>query len=588
MSDLLKLPIGEEFFTSIRRKGFYYVDKTQMIADFMRNRGSVNLFTRPRRFGKSLNMDMFKSFLETGADPGLFEGLSIMRDTAVCDAHLGKYPVISVSFKDVDGSTFEKALDSMSSILTEEARRHAYLLESEKLSAIDKSYLQPLYSLELKESTQRSALRLLSEMLAKHHGTNVVLLIDEYDVPLDKSWQKHYYTDMVEHIRLMFSKALKTNPFLEFAIITGCLRVARESIFTGINNFEVNSISDTLFADSFGFTDEEVRGILAYYQMPEQFSILKEWYDGYCFGGHEIYCPWDVIKQVKKFLVSPKAPMEPHWINSSSNYIVRDLMNNPSKSTQADIEMLISGEAITKAIAPELTYADLDTEDEELRQTWLWSVLYATGYLTDQRRTDTTDYGTGKPDSRNNAEEMNFSANGRMHRLVIPNREIREIFETQILSWFKRKVRKQTKEWSAFCDALFAGDAEKVEKCLNGFLEESISIRDTAARKERKENFYHGILLGLLKADGRLIIQSNAESGIGYLDIKVIDPFRKIGCAIEVKYAENGNYDTACAEAMQQIEDNDYAAVLRKEDITVIHKYGISFYKKSCRVRHEQ
>lgn len=575
MPEKLMLPIGEEYFSSIRRNGFYYVDKTKMIPDLMRSRGLVNLFTRPRRFGKSLNMDMFKCFLEIGTDRSLFEGLSVMEDREVCAAHMGQYPVISISLKDAEGGSYENALDGLSEILREEARNHEYLLGSERLCENDKAVLKEFYVAHLDEKAQRAFLRLFSQMLFAHHGRKIVLLIDEYDVPLDKAWQDGYYEKMVRHIRAMFSRALKTNPFLDFAIITGCLRIARESIFTGINNFKINTISEDRFAQYFGFTESEVRDLLSYYCMPEKYDLFKEWYDGYRFGKKEIYCPWDVINQADRFLDAPDAPMESYWANSSSNYIVRDLLKNPSEAVRADIEKLISGEAVTKTILPELTYADLSDTDRKLRQTFLWSVLYATGYLTDEK---TAVGGTEK--------KAPFSAKTR--RLVIPNREVQEIYESQIRSWFERGVSGRKKEWEELRAALMAGDAKKVRESLDFFLARSISIRDTAVRKKYKENFYHGLLLGLLETSEDWTVQSNVESGIGYLDIEILSWSRKTGCVIEVKYAEDGEYDAALAEAMKQIEDSGYTDDLRREDMETIYKYGIAFYKKSCRVRCEK
>ena len=575
MAEKRMLPIGEEFFSSIRRGNFYYVDKTAMLSDFFRRRGLVTLFTRPRRFGKSLNIDMFKCFLEIGTDPSLFDGLAVCEDKEICDAHMGQYPVIALSLKDVEGRTYEEALNGLSARLQEEARRYDYLFDSEHLNKYDQLSIQEYYNSPLDEESQRNFLRLFSEMLSKHFEKKTVILIDEYDVPLDKAWQHGYYEKMVVHIRAMFSRALKTNPFLEFAILTGCLRIVRESIFTGINNFFVNSISDTAFAKYFGFTDTEVRELLNYYDIPEKYGILREWYDGYRFGTQQIYCPWDVICQTWEVCADPNAPMKPYWANSSSNYIVRDLLTNPSEATKADIERLISGEAVTKTILPELTYADFDTDDEETRENYVWSVLYSTGYLTDEK-------------DRREYEARRQSVYTRARRLVIPNREVQDIYETQIKTLFRKKVRSHTGEWEQFCDALISGDAKAMELRLNGFLSQSISIRDTFVKKEYKENFYHGMLLGLLKGDGRFSVQSNAESGSGYLDIEVLDYANKTGCAIEVKYAEGGAFDAACSEAMQQIEDNDYTADLRQEDMETIHKYGIAFYKKSCRVQYEQ
>lgn len=559
------LPIGVEFFRDFSSKNYYYVDKTAFLAEFLETKGIVNLFTRPRRFGKSLNIDMFKSFFEIGADASLFDGLNISRERELCERHMGKYPVIWLSLKDVEGTSYAGALKKMSRLIKTEARRHQYLLESEKLTDVDKESLRELYVSYLDEDVQEESLQLLSEMLVKHYGGRVVILIDEYDVPLDKAYQKGYYGEMVGHIRLMLSKALKTNTHLEFAVLTGCLRIARESIFTGLNNFKVHSISDEQCAEYFGFTDVEVRAMLAYYGVEDRYPDMKEWYDGYRFGDVEVYCPWDVINQCDLLRASKDAEMRPHWENSSSNAIVRDILEDATETTRGEIEALISGEAVEKEIIPELTYTDLNSEDADIRQTYLWSVLYSTGYLTDAE----------KPE-------------GRIHRLVIPNREIRKIYEDRIRTWFRRKVTGDTKQWNRFCTAVKNGDADTVEELFNAFLSESISIRDTAVRKDLKENFFHGMLLGLLRAEGSWIVKSNAESGTGYSDILLIVPSEKTGCVIETKYAEEGAFDAACREAIRQIGTHNYTELLRQEGMETIHIYGLACYRKTCRVAYER
>lgn len=563
MAEMKKLPIGEEFFRNIRTKGFYYVDKTRFIADLLRNRGSVNLFTRPRRFGKSLNLDMLKSFFEIGADASLFEGLEITRETELCAQHMGKYPVISITLKDVSGESYEDALKIMSQVLKKEARRHQYLLRSDRLTEIDKDSLRELYAKYLDEDVQQESIALLSEMLAKHYGTGVIILIDEYDVPLDKAYQNHYYPRMVRLIRSLFSQALKTNGNLEFAVITGCLRIAKESIFTGLNNFMVHSISDIDFAEYFGFTDNEVREILTYYGVEKRFDDIKEWYDGYHFGQVDVYCPWDVLNQCYRLCANADAKMDSHWENSSSNAIIQNMIEDTTETTKSEIEALISGECVEKLLVPELTYTDLGSQDVEIRQTYLWSVLFATGYLTDAKETG-----------------------GRYHRLVIPNKEVLGIYQNKIRSWFKVKVISNSEKWLEFCAAVRDGDAERFQNIFNEFMSDSISIRDTFVKKNLKENFYHGMLLGLLKAERSWITKSNTESGFGYTDIKIIVPSQKIGCIIEVKYAEEGRFDSACREAMKQIEDDGYATALRQEGMQTIHKYGIACYKKTCKVAY--
>ncbi len=560
-----KLPIGMEFFSDIRTKGFYYVDKTAFIRDLLASWGSVNLFTRPRRFGKSLNMDMLKTFFEVGTEPALFDGLEIATDTALCEQYMGKYPVISISLKDVSGSSYESALKRMSSAIRKEARRHQYLLDSDRLRDVDKETLKVLYSLYLEEEVQQESLYLLSEMLHKHYGKKVIIFIDEYDVPLDKAYQRNYYSQMVNHIRVMFSEALKTNVNLEFAVITGCLRIAKESIFTGLNNFKVRTISDVDFAEYFGFTDIEVREILHYYGIEETYNKMKEWYDGYQFGHAEIYCPWDILNQCDKFRCSITAPMEAHWENSSSNGIVQDILENSNATVKDEIEALISGQCVEKALIPELTYTDLESKDYEVRQNYLWSVLFYTGYLTEA--------GAAKEGT---------------HKLVIPNREVKGIFEKKIRSWFRVRVTSDTGRWECLCSAVKNGEADKVQAILNEYMEDSISIRDTCIKKEMKENFYHGMLLGLFQAQGGWIVKSNSESGVGYVDIEISVPIEKTGCIIEVKYAENGSYDATCKKAMKQIEKMGYTERLKQSGIKCIHKYGIACYRKNCKVEHKQ
>ncbi len=560
------LPIGIEFFRDFKLKDYYYVDKTAFIAELLRTKGAVNLFARPRRFGKSLNMNMLKSFFEIGADASLFEGLDISREKGLCERHLGKYPVISLSLKDVGGGDFETAYDSLGMLVSAEATRFAFLKESDRLQDEDKVRFRQLMAGDFEKSAfLHGSLKLLSRLLSEHYGRRVVILIDEYDVPLDKAYQDGYYAQMVKLIRSFLSQALKTNESLDFAVLTGCLRIARESIFTGLNNFNVCSISDSGCAEYFGFTDSEVKEMLRYYGMEDRFPDMKEWYDGYRFGDVDVYCPWDVIVQCNKLRISRDAPMEPHWENSSSNAIIRDILEDATEATKGEIEALISGETVEKEIIPELTYADLDNRNVNTRQTYLWSVLYATGYLTD-------------------AEKFN----GGRHKLVIPNKEILRIYENKIRTWFEDQITSDRQRWEAFCRAVKTGDAETVQELFGAFLSESISIRDTAVRKEKKENFYHGIFLGLLRAEGSWIVKSNAESGTGYSDILLIVPREKTGCVIEVKYAENGAFEAALREAMEQIATHEYVDLLRREGMETIHKYGLACYRKACRLAYEK
>lgn len=559
-----KLPIGIEYFKDFKRDDFYYVDKTGFIRDLLNSRGSINLFTRPRRFGKSLNMDMLKSFFEIGTDPVYFEGLEISKEIEICEQYMGRYPVISISLKDVEGMTFQTAYDMLGSVISEEARHFEGLLESNRLALTDKKRLNCLMEEEFeKASNLHRSLRILTELLFKHYGVPVIVLIDEYDVPLDKAYQDGFYPEMVRLIRSMFSQVFKTNPYIYFAVITGCLRIAKESIFTGLNNFKVRTISDIRFAEYFGFTSNEVMALLHYYNLDEKYEIMKKWYDGYRFGQTDVYCPWDVLNQCDKFLEAEDAPMEAHWENSSSNAIVQDILATATETTKSQIESLISGDAIEKVLIPELTYTDLDSDDLETRQTYLWSVLFATGYLTDI------------------AKPINS-----VHKLVIPNQEVQGIYEKKIKSWFKVAVTNDISRWNLFCESIKTGEYKRVQQLFNEFMAISISIRDTCTRKEMKENFYHGMLLGLLRAEGSWSVTSNAESGIGYTDIRLEVPAVKVGCVIEVKYAENGKYDQTCNEAMKQIEDNGYVEALKQNGMQTIHKYAIACYKKTCKISY--
>lgn len=557
-----KLPIGVEFFKKIRDEDYYYIDKTGMIRDLIHSWGAVNLFTRPRRFGKSLNMDMLKTFFEIGADASYFEGLEIMQDKALCEKHMGKYPVISISLKDIDGMTYESAVKKMGGIIRREARRLQFLLDSGSLSAFDKDYMKSFLGPDLDEQTQEESLAAFSELLYKHFGQKVIILIDEYDVPLDKAYQNGYYREMVSHIRAFLGSALKTNEYLQAAVITGCLRIAKESIFTGLNNFNVDTISDISFAQYFGFTDTEVKDFLQYYELDAFYGQIREWYDGYHFGKQEIYCPWDVINHCKKLLADKKHRPEAFWANSSSNYIIQDILSMASETAKGQIELLISGEAIEQRIIPELTYTDLDDEDLTVRETYLWSVLYAAGYLT-------------KADKETDSD---------LYRLVIPNKEVLQIYRDKIQSWYNVNVRRDIPKWQAFCGAVRTGDASKIQELFNSYMSRTISIRDTFVKKELKENFYHCMLLGILQCDSGWVIRSNQESGLGYCDILLMVPGDRIGCAIELKYAENGAFDAACDEAFRQIDEKKYIDFLQQECMETIYIYAVACYKKSCKV----
>ncbi|MFR8172150.1 MAG: AAA family ATPase [Marvinbryantia sp.] len=555
-----KLPVGIDDFGKLRREDFYYIDKTGLIRDLLNNWGEVNLFTRPRRFGKTLNMSMLKCFFEIGTDKTLFDGLAISQETALCEEYMGKYPVIFISLKDVDGLRFEDARKRLIKKVGTEAERFRFLLNSDRLSVNEKEKYSALVALDkgqyvMDEEMLTSSLEVLSSLLCRHYGKKAILLIDEYDVPLDKAFQHGYYNEMVLLIRGLFGQVLKTNEFLQFAVLTGCLRVSKESIFTGLNNFDVNSIVDVEHDEQFGFTDSEAQRLLEDYGLNERAGIVKEWYDGYRFGNANIYCPWDVIKYTKKLLADPYAEPEAFWINTSGNDLVKRFIDKADKTTQNEIERLIAGEAIEKAIRLDLTYNELDASIANL-----WSVLFTTGYLTQ----------TGR------------AVNG-VYKLVIPNREVREVFILQIQEWFKETTLADSARINRFCAAFPAGDVSTIQDMLHDYLWDSISVRDTAVRTSMKENFYHGMVLGLLRSQGNWLIQSNAETGEGYSDISVSTPART-GIVIELKYANDGDMEAACAEALKQIEEKKYAVGLQRQGMKTIIRYGIAFWEKECMV----
>ena len=554
MVNTLKLPVGIDSFEKIRRNGFYYIDKTNLIEQILMNWGEVTLFTRPRRFGKTLNMSMLKSFFEIGADAALFEGLYIAKNKELCDAYMGKYPVIFLTLKGVDGLTFADAKRMLGTILANEMDRHYYLKTSDALTDEDKVYFAKM--LTGTDENIEDSIRKLSQLLYKHHGKKAVIIIDEYDVPLDKAYQNGYYREMVSLIRGLFGQALKTNDYLQFAFLTGYLRVSKESIFTGLNNFKVLSIMDSRFDEQFGFTDDEVKNLLASYGLSSHFPETKEWYDGYHFGNADVYCPWDVINYVDELNYDQTVEPQDYWSNSSGNAIVRRLIDKADVQTKDEIERLIAGECIEKEISQELTYDELDKNIGNL-----WSVLFTTGYLTKQGRT----------------------ADGKI-RLAIPNKEIKNLFIKKIREWFRDTSANDGKRLEEFCNAFLEKNTEKIEQLFGEYLWNTISIRDTAVAKEKKENFYHGILLGLLGYKANWLIKSNAESGTGYRDILVEVPNNRTGIVIELKYAGNGDLDAACAEALKQMEEKSYVDKLKQDGMRNFIKYGIACFKKDCRV----
>lgn len=539
---LLKLPVGIERFQEIRKSGFYYIDKTGLIEQLLENWGKANLFTRPRRFGKTLNMSMLRCFFEIGTDPTLFDGLYISKNKRLCEEYMGKYPVLFLSLKGVEGLTFEEAKFSLSELLADEIRRFKFLLGSDKLDEEEKNQYRELLTMRDEDNTMfgmklKFSLKRLSELLYKHYGKNTIILIDEYDVPLDKAFQYGYYREMVALIRGFLGETLKTNDFLQFAVLTGCLRVSRESIFTGLNNFKVLSITDTRFDEQFGFTEEEVRRLLETYHLESHFSETKEWYDGYHFGNADIYCPWDVVNHVDRLKHEPGAKPQSYWLNSSGNGLVKRFISKANKTTRDEIERLVAGEAIEKSVRLELTYDEIDNSIDNL-----WSVLFTTGYLTLDRITEQG-----------------------MYCLVIPNKEVREVYVLQIQEWFKGAVLGNTEKLTAFWKAMEEGDTESVEHYLNKLLSNTISVFDTKAREEEKENSYHTLLVGLLAGNSDWLVKSNVEAGEGFADIIVETENPDAGIIIELKYTKQASgLDKACERAITQIKDRRYEEYLEK------------------------
>ena len=560
-----KLPMGIENFREIRRQKFYYVDKTALIRELLENWGKVNLFTRPRRFGKTLNMSMLKCFFEIGSDSALFDGLEISKETQLCEEYLGKFPVISITLKGATGRTFDEAKSMLRRLIGKEAQRFQVLMQSDKLTELEHQQYKTLIHMNdkgiftMEDEVLKDSLFTLTQLLKKHYGQDVIMLIDEYDVPLDKAYQSGYYDDMVELIRSLFGNAFKTNDSLYFAVLTGCLRISKESIFTGLNNFNVYTVKDVQYHEAFGFTDVEVRQMLEDYGFMEKYDAIKAWYDGYRFGTLDIYCPWDVVSYCHALKMKPTITPKNYWVNTSSNDIVRRFVSKANTTTRDEIEVLIDGGSVKKRIRQELTYRDLDSNIDNL-----WSILFTTGYLT-QRGFDSND----------------------LTELVIPNKEIRWIFVQQIREWFQEESVKDRKKLESFCRAFQENDTKAIEKGFNEYLWNTISIRDTSVRKEMKENFYHGILLGLLAYMDGWLVKSNTESGEGYSDISIEIRQREIGIVIELKYAENGTFDASCQEALRQIHERKYETALIENGLHTIYRYGIACYKKRCKVVSE-
>lgn len=561
MDKLLRLPVGIENFQEIRQSDYYYVDKTKLIEQLIVNGGKVSLFTRPRRFGKTLNMSMLRYFFSIETDKKLFDGLYIARNRELCEKYLGQFPVIFLSLKGVDGLSFESAVFCFAEIVSSAIRQFSFLLDSKQLDTADKKAYRELYSLGDDYNTSviakiKFSLKKMSELLYKHYGRKTVIIIDEYDVPLDKAFQNGYYRDMVDLIRGFFGEALKTNDFLEFAVLTGCLRISKESIFTGLNNFKVLSITDTRFDEQFGFTEAEVEQLLQDYHLESHLAEMKEWYDGYRFGAADVYCPWDVINHVDILTADPSAKPQAYWLNTSGNGLVKRFVDKANKTTRAEIEQLIAGEAVEKFIRLDLTYDEIDKSIDNL-----WSVLFTTGYLTQAGMTDEDAY-----------------------RLVIPNKEVREVYRLQIQEWFKETVFSNTEQLTAFWRAVAEGDTAAIEKYLNRILSNSVSVFDTRARKEEKESAYHTLLVGLLAGNADWLVKSNVEAGEGFADIIVETDDPDAGLVLELKYTKTAaELEQACARAMEQIKDRRYAEYLQNDGRTDILLYGMAFCKKRCK-----
>ena len=566
MADLKRLPVGLDDFKKIRENKFYYIDKTMLIEQLLENWGEVNLFTRPRRFGKTLNMSMLKWFFEIGTDTTFFDGLYISKNQALCEEYMGKYPVVLLSLKSVEGLTFEEARASLCELIAGEVRRFKFLEKSDRLDDDEKNaYHDLIFIQNLKEAILgtklKFSLKKISELLYKHYGQKAIILIDEYDVPLDKAFQHGYYREMVTLIRGLFGEAFKTNDFLQFAVLTGCLRISKESIFTGLNNFKVYAANDLRYDEAFGFTNEEVKRLLADYHLEEHFAEVKEWYDGYHFGNADIYCPWDVINYVDDLVFDPQARPKSYWINSSGNELVKRFIDKADTTTRDEIEELIAGYAVEKRIRMDLTYDEIDNTIDNV-----WSVLFTTGYLTREGR------------------EMDG-----IYRLIIPNKEVREVFVLQISEWFNRVVANDRASTEKINRGFLEGKTEDIQQELTHFLGESISVLDTKARNEEKEIFYHGILIGILKSNVSWAVRSNRESGDGYADILIKPKNPDVGIVIELKYARSfKELDQACERALEQIRDRRYDEALREDGRSEILAYGIAFWKKRCKVRAER
>lgn len=611
MAEKIKLPMGIEDFEEMRTMGYYYIDKTGLIRTLLENPGKVNLFTRPRRFGKTLNMSMLKYFFETGTNSALFHGLEIAKEEELCQKYMGKFPVLAISLKNVEGAGFDKAKAKLRSMIGNEAVRLAFLAKSSKLAETERRQFEKLLELDgrgefaMSEELLENSLLLLSRFLHKHYGQKTIILIDEYDVPLDRAYHLGYYDEMVNLMRILFGQALKTNGSLYFAVLTGCLRISKESIFSGLNNFNAYTVKDVQYNEYFGFSDKEVKELLAFYGFTEKYNAIREWYDGYRFGSLEIYCPWDVVSYCHALKMNPSVRPQNYWVNTSSNNIIRTFIDKADGTTRDEIELLINGGTIKKKIRQELTYRDLDSSIDNL-----WSILFTTGYLTrrdkdEKQSTEVSGSGSvsgassgicqgekqspGMPGSGSvsGASSGMWQEEESVTELSIPNREIQWIFAEQIQQWFEAETRKDIGKLENFCKAFQENNVPAIEEGFTWYLRKTISIRDANARKEMKENFYHGILLGLFGCMSGWKVRSNAEAGEGYSDISIEIEEEEIGILVEIKYAEHAAFETGCRNALKQIKDRNYEEALRDDGMKTIYRYGIACYKKRCKVLSE-
>ncbi|MCL1809286.1 MAG: ATP-binding protein [Clostridiales bacterium] len=553
-----RLPVGADIFESLRKQDCYYVDKTNFIRDLLLNCGTVNLFTRPRRFGKTLNMTMLKAFFEAGADHrDIFYGLDIMKEQSICDRYMNRYPVVFLSLKSVQGRTFDDAMRRVASQVSYECDRLAFLEESQM---IDQDNCCDFTALKTQTATRQQledSLKFLSSMLKKHYGQKAILLVDEYDVPLDKAFHNGYYDDMVDFMRIFLGEAFKTNEALEFAVVTGCLRISKESIFTGVNNLKINTITNKLHGEHFGFTDSEVRKLLEDYSLSFAYDDLRKWYNGYRFGSTDVYCPWDIVNHVSELRVDPGIEPKSYWNNTSSNEMVKLFVGMADSTTRSEIEDLVAGKPVAKAVNETLTYGELGKSIDNL-----WGVLFLTGYLT---RTQ------APKDARSKLDE-----------LVIPNLEVREIFIEKIRDWFAEQLNETSirNELVRLYRAFFDGDCGAIEEVLQNQLRTTISYFDDY------ESYYHGFLTGILIGCADWSVKSNREAGDGRCDLLITKNDGTIGIVIEIKHAkEQKNIPSMCENALKQIEEKSYRDVFLASGVKHVRLYGVAFWKKTCKVQ---